>query len=140
MRELPRIGAPSADPAEYADADHGHDEYVPIVSPEVNIKAVHTFSPDLPFDDPPFRTISSVLIENLNADLLDGQHAEEFTGVEVTLSLEARIEILEEELAKITETNELLRRILAEVTKQRISLGEATDVRPTDEDVKEVWQ
>lgn len=59
---------------------------------------------------------------------------------EIFEGIYARLTILEAELAKLDEANELLRRILAEVTKQRISLGEATDVRLTDEDVKEVWQ
>jgi len=61
-------------------------------------------------------------------------YSEEFEGIY------ARLAILEAELAKMDEANELLRRILAEVTKQRVQLGEATDVRPTNEDVKEVWQ
>jgi len=139
-RELPQIGEPEdAAPSDYADVDHGHD-YVPIESPNVDITAVHSFKPRQPIDDPPFKTISQVWVENLNADLLDGQHASEFAGVEIIIDLEARITALEAELAKIEESNELLRRILAEVTKQSVQLAEATDVRPTDEDVKEVWQ
>ena len=120
--------------------EHDHDEYVPIAEPDVIITAVHSFKPLQPADDPPFRTISQVWVENLNADLLDGQHASEFAPIGVIVDLEARITALEAELAKLDESNELLRRILAEVTKQSVQLGEATDVRPTDEDVKEVWQ
>jgi len=67
----------------------------------------------------------------------------DLAGVELVLvvsALEDRILVLEAELTKMDEANELLRRILAEVTKQSIQLGEATNVRPTDQDVKEVWQ
>jgi hypothetical protein len=71
----------------------------------------------------------------------DHDHEIEFPDYdEIFEGIYARLEILEAELAKADETNELLRRILAEVTKQSVQLGEATDVRPTDEDVKEVWQ
>lgn len=71
----------------------------------------------------------------------DNDHEHEFPDYdEIFEGIYARLELLEAEVAKMDEANELLRRILAEVTKQRISLSEATDVRPTDEDVKEVWQ
>lgn len=138
LKELPSIGGPSSAPAEYADIDHGHD-YVPITAPNVDIAAIHTFRPRFA-DSPPFNTISDGLVENLNADLLDGFHATYFATDASIVALELRVAALEVELAKLTETNDLLRRILAEVTKQRISLGEATDTRLTDEDVKEVWQ
>lgn len=136
--ELPKIG-PADDPKEYSESGHGHD-YVPIEEPDINITAVHNFMPVRHQDNPPFRTNSRVLVSNLNSDLLDGQHADEFVEADVFDLLVIRVEVLEGELSKLIETNELLRRILAEVTKQRIALGEATDTHLTDEDVKEVWQ
>lgn len=60
--------------------------------------------------------------------------------VEDLSNLEARVSELEAELTRLNETNELLRRILAEVTKQRIIVSETANERITDEDVKEVWQ
>ena len=69
------------------------------------------------------------------------EHEIEFPDYDETFEgIYARLLILEAEVAKMDEANELLRRILAEVTKQSVQLGEATDVRPTDGDIKEVWQ